>query len=194
MGLVRVSGTWRDAEPYVRVNNVWRLCESEHVRVGGAWRETWRASVFTEGYMSGSGSYLEFGTSYDGHPSILAYAYSTSQNEYVATMVTREMIDLTNVNQISFRYTLPESGSNQAGVQFNLSTSQMGDHNDYDASSYILTNASFNRTYNMNVQHLTGSYYIRVHSIGRYYQGYRPMQVYLHEIQLDGVTFFDGTN
>lgn len=34
---VRVSGTWKDGKPYVRVSGVWRNVKEGFVRVAGAW-------------------------------------------------------------------------------------------------------------------------------------------------------------
>lgn len=184
MGLVRVSGTWRDAEPYVRVSNAWRLCESEHVRVGGAWRETWKYFPF-EFYTIGTGSYGQ-------QLSDRFVIYAQAQGEFLggeAIAVTKESVSLTGVNQITIDWQ-GVATERFDGAVIAVTPNKTDPPNEADRR-YGQINATFPRmTSTLYVGDLSGNYYIQVWAFSSADEGRTPpfggTELTVYSIALDG--------
>jgi hypothetical protein len=143
------------------MNGDWGKVRRVYVRADGQWRLVHQNNIQAEQGTMGDGT-----STYIEHSNyVQLYAESVSGSGALASMVLSDRVDLTNVKTIRYRI-LSQSSSPGAmnDVILTISNSKIGTLGNAVKSFYSPQQYNDWTTLNLNVQDISGWYYIRVHA------------------------------
>ena len=164
---VRMGGAWRTPTEYsVKMNGAWGKARGVYVRAGGQWRTLYQRNIQAEQGTMGDGV-----STYQEYPDyVQLYARSVSGSGARATMVLGDRVDLTNVKTIKYRI---QSDTSSPGAQndviLTISNSKTGTLNNAVKSFYTPQEYQNWTMLNLNVQDVSGWFYIRIHASANQY-------------------------
>jgi hypothetical protein len=162
-----MGGAWRTPTEYsVKMNGAWGKARGVYVRAGGQWRTLYQRNIQAEQGTMGDGV-----STYQEYPDyVQLYARSVSGSGARATMVLGDRVDLTNVKTIKYRI---QSDTSSPGAQndviLTISNSKTGTLNNAVKSFYTPQEYQNWTMLNLNVQDVSGWFYIRIHASANQY-------------------------